>query len=83
MNRPLRLAGCFAPISWVYVGILRNVLQSISGCSPRICGTFATCSFSVCYIFALQKYGFDVQKYGFWGAKRGFLSYKKYGFLFF
>ena len=46
------------PISWVYVGILRSVLQSISGCTPRICGMFATCSFSVCYIFALQKYGF-------------------------
>ena len=31
------------PISWVYVGILRSVLQSISGCTPRICGMFATC----------------------------------------
>ena len=30
---------------------------------------FATCSLSVCYIFA-------VQKYGFWRAKRGFLHCK-------
>ena len=39
-------------------GYIAECSQPISGCSPRICGMFATCSFSVCYIFALQKYGF-------------------------
>lgn len=40
------------PYAW------RSVRNQFRGCSPRICGMFATCSFSVCYIFALQKYGF-------------------------
>ena len=34
---------------------------------------FATCSLSVCYIFA-------VQKYGFWRAKTTFLAYKNHLF---
>lgn len=70
------------PILWVYVGILRNVLQSISGCSPRICGMFATCSFSVCYIFALQKYGFCRAKVWFLTCKKGVFELQKYGFCF-
>ena len=40
------------PYAW------RSVSQPVSWVFARICGTFATCSFSVCYIFALQKYGF-------------------------
>ena len=70
------------PISWVYVGILRNVLQSISWCLPRICGMFATCSFSVCYIFALQKYGFCGAKVWFLTCKKGVFELQKYGFCF-
>lgn len=76
------IAECSQPISWVYVGILRNVLQSISGCSPRICGMFATCSFSVCYIFALQKYGFWRAKVWFLTCKKGVFELQKYGFCF-
>ena len=82
MNRPLRLAECSQPISWVYVGILRSVLQPILGCSPRICGMFATCSFSVCYIFALQKYGFCRAKVWFLVCKNGVFTLQKYGFCF-
>ena len=70
------------PIAWVYVGILRNVLQSISWCLPRICGMFATCSFSVCYIFALQKYGFCGAKVWFLTCKKGVFELQKYGFCF-
>ena len=36
----------------------QSVRSQFRGCTPRICGMFATCSFSVSYIFALQKYGF-------------------------
>ena len=41
--------------------------------SPTPGGMFATCSFSVCYIFAMQKYGF-------WRAKTTFLHCKNHLF---
>ena len=126
MNRPLRLAECSQPISWVnatlltirqqhyripfaavgsrfivptytYLPRIRNPLghiwQSVSSIiairSEYIHGTFATCSLSVCYIFAMQKYGFcatkvwflvcknplfTLQKPPFWRARSGFLQ---------
>ena len=52
---------------------LGHIWQSVSSIiairSECLHGTFATCSFSVCYIFA-------VQKYGFWRAKTPFLHCK-------
>ena len=63
-------------------GYIAGYSQPISGCSPRICGTFATCSFSVCYIFALQKYGFCGAKVWFLSCKKGVFELQKYGFCF-
>ena len=50
--------------------------------SEYIHGTFATCSFSVCYIFALQKYGFCGAKVWFLTCKKGVFELQKYGFCF-
>ena len=50
--------------------------------SEYIHGTFATCSFSVCYIFALQKYGFCGAKVWFLSCKKGVFELQKYGFCF-
>ncbi len=63
-------------------GYIAGYSQPISGCSPRICGMFATCSFSVCYIFALQKYGFCRAKVWFLTCKKGVFELQKYGFCF-
>ena len=62
MNRPLRLTECSPRISWADVALL--IIRS-----EYIHGMFATCSFSVCYIFTMQKYGF-------WRAKTPFLHCK-------
>ena len=43
---------------------------------------FATCSLSVCYIFAMQKYGFCVAKVWFLACKKGVFTLQKYGFCF-
>ena len=43
-------------------------------------GTFATCSFSVCYIFAMQKYGFCVAKVWFLRHKSMVFGVQKGGF---
>ena len=43
---------------------------------------FATCSLSVCYIFAVQKYGFCVAKVWFLACKKGVFTLQKYGFCF-
>ena len=43
---------------------------------------FATCSLSVCYIFAVQKYGFCVTKVWFLACKKGVFVLQKYGFCF-
>ena len=91
MNRPLRLAECSQPISWVYVGILRSVLQSISGYSPRIRNPFRIHSRNVCNVFVFcmlhiritkvwfltcKSMVFDVQKGGFWVTKVWFLFFE-------
>ena len=43
---------------------------------------FATCSLSVCYIFAMQKYGFCARKVWFLACKKGVFTLQKYGFCF-
>ncbi len=43
---------------------------------------FATCSLSVCYIFAMQKYGFCTRKVWFLACKKGVFTLQKYGFCF-
>ena len=50
--------------------------------SEYIHGTFATCSFSVCYIFALQKYGFCGAKVWFLSCKKVVFTLQKVGFCF-
>ena len=50
--------------------------------SECIHGTFATCSLSVCYIFAMQKYGFCATKVWFLACKKGVFTLQKYGFCF-
>ena len=39
-------------------------------------------SLSVCYIFAVQKYGFCVAKVWFLACKKGVFTLQKYGFCF-
>ena len=77
------------PIAWVYVGILGSVRNPFRGVrhafairSEYIHGMFATCSFSVCYIFALQKYSFCGAKVWFLTCKKGVFELQKYGFCF-
>ena len=43
-------------------------------------GTFATCSFSVCYIFAVQKYGFCATKVWFLACKNPLFGVQEVGF---
>lgn len=80
--RSQRIRNRFATHFVSVCGYIAECSQSISGCSPRICGMFATCSFSVCYIFALQKYGFCGAKVWFLTCKKGVFELQKYGFCF-
>ena len=43
---------------------------------------FAMCSLSVCYIFAMQKYGFCATKVWFLACKKVVFELQKYGFCF-
>ena len=90
MNRPLRLAGCFATH---FVGVLcvfrwwalhyRNpsamLLQSVQNafteCSQRV--RYLCVTYSPC-----KSMVFAPEKYGFWRAKRGFLHCKSMVFVF-
>ena len=56
VRNPFR--GCFVCISLVDVALLQPVSNVVAMRSEYIHGVFATCSLSVCYIFAMQKYGF-------------------------
>ena len=47
-----------------------------------VCGMFATCSLSVCYIFAMQKYSFCRAKVWFLACKSIVFTLQKYGFCF-
>ena len=59
---PQSVRNPFRGCTWVYCGVFCNPFRGIRHAfairSEYIHGMFATCSFSVCYIFALQKYGF-------------------------
>ena len=59
-----------------------GVCGYIAECFAIHFGVFATCSFSVCYIFALQKYGFCGAKVWFLTYKKGVFELQKYGFCF-
>ena len=72
---------CFVAISWINMAHLWSIHNIFAICLKCIHRTFATCSLSVCYIIAIQKYGFAMQKYGFWRAKRGFLACKSMVFV--
>ena len=69
-------------VSWLNVYILRSVRGLFRGCWLGIHGMFATCSLSVRYIFAIQKYGFCVAKVWFLSCKKGVFTLQKYGFCF-
>ena len=83
-GRPFAAVG--ADLSCPHIRI-RHAFENRSECIHVM---FATCSLSVCYIFAMQKYGFcatkvwflacknplfTLQKGSFWHAKRGFLFF--------
>ena len=78
----------FRGCTWVYCGMFCNPFRGVRHAfairSEYIHGMFATCSFSVCYIFALQKYGFCGAKVWFLTCKKGVfemqypLNYLKY-----
>ena len=62
------------PISWVHVGILRNVLQSISGCSPRICNPFRIHSRNVRNVIAICQQHFGNPSATFWQSVRSVIG---------
>ena len=82
MNRSPTPDGVFVGVSWLNVYILRSVRWAFRGCWLGIHGMFATCSLSVCYIFAIQKYGFCRAKVWFLACKKGVFVLQKYGFCF-
>ena len=72
------------------LSVLQNIRHAFAIRSECIHVMFATCSLSVCYIFAMEKYGFcatkvwflacknplfTLQKGSFWHAKRWFLFF--------
>ena len=80
VRNPFR--GCFVCISLVDVALLQPVSNVVAMRSEYIHGVFATCSLSVCYIFAMQKYGFCVAKVWFLACKKWVFALQKYGFCF-
>ena len=95
MNRPLRLAVCSLGVSWCIRSVIGSPSAAVGAdlSCPHIrirhafaiwlkCihGTFATCSLSVCYIIAIQKYGFCRAKVWFLACKKGVFGVQKYGF---
>ena len=62
--------------------LLQFVRHAFTIRSEYIHGTFAMCSLSVCYIFAMQKYGFCTSKVWFLACKKGVFTLQKYGFCF-
>ena len=67
--------GRFIVPAYIYSPHIRNLFETHSM-------VFATCSLSVCYIFAIQKYGFCVAKVWFLSCKKGVFTLQKYGFCF-
>ena len=64
------------------LSVLQNVRHAFAIRSECIHVMFATCSLSVCYIFAMQKYGFCARKVWFLACKKGVFTLQKYGFCF-
>ena len=61
--------------AYIYSPRIRNLFETHSM-------VFATCSFSVRYIFAIQKWGFCRAKVWFLAYKKGVFTLQKYGFCF-
>ncbi|WP_449023289.1 hypothetical protein [Prevotella pallens] len=57
-----------------------RIRHAFANCLKCIHGVFATCSLSVCYIIAIQKYGFCNAKVWFLACKKGVFALQKYGF---
>ena len=74
INKPLAAVG--ADLSCPRICI-RNNIENHLKCFH---GTFATCSLSVCYIFAVQKYGFCATKVWFLACKNPLFTLQKGGF---
>ena len=72
----------FTQNSSVCVALLWNIRHAFAICLKHIHGMFATCSLSVCYIFAMQKYGFCAAKVWFLACKNPLFALQKYGFCF-
>ena len=70
------------PISWVYVGILRSVLQSISWYSPRIRNPFRIHSRNVRNVFVFCMLHIRITKVWFLTCKSMVFDVQKYGFCF-
>ena len=96
MNRPLRLAvcslgvswcvrryftECFVAISWINMAHLWSIHNIFANCLKCTHGVFATYSLSVCYIIAIQNYGFCNAKLWFLACKKGFLQCKSMVFV--
>ena len=73
-------AVCFVAISWINMAHLWSIHNIFAICLKCIHGTFATSSLSVCYIIAIQKYGFCRAKVWFLACKKGVFGVQKYGF---
>ena len=67
---PLRLTECSPRILWADVALLTIRSECLHG-------MFATCSFSVCYIFAMQKGGFCATKVWFLACKNPLFTLQK------
>ena len=67
--------GRFIVPAYIYSPRIRNLFETHSM-------VFATCSFCVFYIFAIQKYGFCRAKVWFLACKKGVFVLQKYGFCF-
>ena len=95
MNRPLRLAvcslgvswcvrryftECFVAISWINMAHLWSIHNIFANWLKCIHGVFATYSLSVCYIIAIQKYGFCIAKVWFLACKKGVFALQEVGF---
>ena len=97
MNRPLRLAECSQPISWVFCVYFVGGRCIIATRQQCCCNAFRIHSRSVRNVFVIcvlhirrakvwflrhKSMVFSVQKPPFYIAKRGFLSWKKVVFVF-
>ena len=65
---------------FLYVMLLQIVRNAFRGQTWIFHRMFVTCSLSVCYIIAIQKYGFWRAKSGFLQRKKGVFTTQKGGF---